>query len=309
MMHEAISFENYPEIFIPGPDCVDALLNFSLFYKWCCRQDMFRRLGMDVRKAVDQRGYCLVKGLPVDRVTGAQAYKQSIISETMLIGATSAMGIPYGYRGQRHGRVIQDITPSRDTDENIQSGSNMNYLEWHTEDAGLKYNCDYVALYCLRNDPDTTTSLCNLRDQVFSEQTLSLLRQPLFHIEADAHYGTYLHNPQSLLSVENDIDVFRIDPLFTVCMTDLAKAAIRELVEIANRHKLDVTLKPGDLLVFDNRVCIHARNKIHYRHADELRWLQRVMLFEKTIPMELLDLETMNICLPKASTHLVNQAA
>lgn len=248
-----------------------------------------------VAERVKRDGYCLLKNVPVDFVDVSSQSKNGNIAEQMIVTLTSLLGQPLGFNTQRDGAVIQNIRPEVSSSNEDPSGTNTNSLAWHTEDAALKFNCDYIALICLRNDSGTSTFLSRLDELGLPDCTLDALKKPHFNINADGSYKTYQSNPHPILTYEEGQAIYRVDPEFTQPLNANAVGALSELLKAADRSKLDIVLEPGNLLIFDNNIFIHGRSKIDYADENQIRWLQRLMIFNRDIPSGLIDPHNLTI--------------
>jgi L-asparagine oxygenase len=277
-----------------------ATKNTNDWFKAIKRQFLpdLKPLSDQIRACVIENGFAILKGLPVDNITSDPGLENKTwLSEALLICLTASLGRPLGYNTQRGGTVIQNIRPENLLRQHSASATTTGGLGWHTEDAALKYNCDYLALYCLKNDPKTKTFICRLDTLKLSRHISNTLSLAEYNIIPDGNYKTFVTNPQAIRSILNKQYVFRVDLEFTKCLTERSFRALRCLIEEADKSRIDFVLEPGDLLVIDNRKCIHGRTKIAYGSPDQLRWLQRLMIFRKRIPVELLNKNDLNIIL------------
>lgn len=219
------------------------------------------------------------------------------IGEQILLHSMGSLGTPLGFKTQRKGVLVQDITPDGETPAAIQSGSNTGALDWHTEDASLKYCCDYIGLFCLDNDSQTATRLVDLWNLELLADLLCELMKPQFVIAEDMPFDGELENPQALVTMYNGKFQFRVDPLFTHSTTTRGTNALAALMKKINENALDIRLSPGEMLIINNNLCAHAREEIVYRYPSARRHLQRLMVFRKAIPPQNLDLKRQVIVL------------
>ncbi len=250
---------------------------------------------IEFKRSSNEYGTLLIRNLPVDAELPPTpedgrmvTNKTSSISEYCLLLMMMYLGEPIAYADEKEGALIQNICPVKGF-ENRQENAGSVYLEFHTEDGFHPHKPDHVGLYCLKSDHEkiAKTASASIRRALplLPSGTISLLRQPLFHIRASASFTGEGEEPtySSLMPVLSE-DLFEPE----LCVDFFAMEAINSVAQVAldmlKSALLSVTigcvLTPGDLMIVDNRVAAHARNgfKAHYDGTD--RWLQRMFIVQ-----------------------------
>jgi len=232
-------------------------------------------------------GFLLIENLPVDELVGMK--KSGSISELTLLMAAFALGRPFNFERRRSKCLIDNLMPLK-TDASAQLGTNSTDLFWHTEDAHLVYNADYLILFCLRGDPEARTVISCIDEKDISTPICALLEQPLYKIFPDAsvvNSGSADFIP--LLDKSYSPSVLRFDPLYTSCLNEASFEALQYLINQLSAAAIGVALKPGDMLIIDNRRCVHARTSFNPKYDGQDRWVQRLLSFKKEVPPEMIN--------------------
>jgi TfdA family taurine catabolism dioxygenase TauD len=202
-------------------------------------------------------------------------------SAALMLCLAGLLGVPLMTEGHRDGRLIHDIYPIRQ-DAAKQLGSGSVELTWHTEDAHAERNPDFIALMCIRGDPEAKTLIACVKPEELADDIRSALACPDFLITADDSFDARVKQkpakPTAILGGSSGDLIVRFDPLFTSCLTPQAEQALRCLGDYLDEKAVDVTLKAGHFLLIDNRRAVHARSAFapKYDHSD--RWVRRVSI-------------------------------
>jgi L-asparagine oxygenase len=183
----------------------------------------------------------------------------------------------------------EDLRPER-ADAEKQLGSNSVDLFWHSEDAHFANSCDFIMLICIRGDRVARTLLSLVKPENLPKHTLKALTEPWYQIFPDDSFSN-VSRPRSSCAVFSSAPggKLRFDPMFTICSNPEAFAALRCLNDLINEQAISVCLEPGDLLIIDNRRCVHARTRYQPRFDGWDRWLQRMSLYLSPPPAHLLE--------------------
>jgi L-asparagine oxygenase len=198
----------------------------------------------------------------------------------------AGLGEQHGFRPEFGGRIIQDILPVRGFEtEQISLGSTVD-LELHVEMAFSRYRSDYVALLCLREDHNgvagTTISSIDSMLPTLDAAAIRTLRQPRFRTKVDASFragddlpGDEWVDPICVLDGPPERPHLRVDFAETEGTDQTAQVALRALRAAADRTRIVVQLRAGDLLVIDNHRALHGRTPFMPRYDGADRWLLR----------------------------------
>ncbi|MFE7130856.1 TauD/TfdA family dioxygenase [Streptomyces sp. NPDC057638] len=207
--------------------------------------------------------------------------------ETVLMLCGAALGEPFAWGDQQHGRIVHDVCPAPGKERSETSGSSTAPLSLHTEDAFHQCRCDYVALSCLRNPDGIGTTVVRTDRLDLPPRLSEILSERRFHHRPDqSHIGPQGHSSGA---AERDAILFgppgsrylRIDFDDTVAAEEgdhAAREAIAELHTYVSAAQEKVVLEPGDAIFLDNYRVVHGREPFEPRYDGTDRWLKRVNL-------------------------------
>ncbi|MEQ5837765.1 guanitoxin biosynthesis L-enduracididine beta-hydroxylase GntD [Marinobacter sp. NFXS9] len=225
---------------------------------------------------------------------------------TICLCAT-VLGDLFGWFTQQDGRIVHDILPIRQNEfEQLGSGSGTE-LTLHTEDAFHEYRGDYLVMMCLRNPDSIPTTIAKPDYESLTDEEVDVLFEEHFVIKPDnSHKPAYSSDKRyvDLASANNDKLVYayshieelvsrpkkvavlyghrdrpylRLDPYFMEEPDNSeAKLALRKLVALVEESMVEVTLKPGEILLIDNYEVVHGRRRFAARYDGTDRWFKRV---------------------------------
>ena len=226
-------------------------------------------------------GYIIFSGLPQDNVIPTPPRKdneltgKTRISESVLLGVTEAIGFhPFSYREEKNGVLVHDVTPFPEK-INAVSSNGIKAFPWHTDAAYLNRNIRpaTLSLYCLNNQARSGTRLAAVDEilRQLSENEISILTTARFLHHAPETFT--VKKEQVIASVLDRVDgcyelklsSHNIEPL-----TPEAKNALNALLSAMDNVAITHEWHPGDMVIFSNTRCVHARGNIEGK-----RWLQR----------------------------------
>jgi Fe(II)/alpha-ketoglutarate-dependent arginine beta-hydroxylase len=268
-----------------------------------------RELLWDFKLSEPVEGICLLSGWPVDdeRLGPTPGHwkglhsRQTLQEEVILMLLGSLLGEPMGWSTQQDGKLIHNVFPIRDhEDEQLGTGS-AQVLHWHTEDAFHPLRPDYVVLLCLRN-PDSVATTCGSLKQVSLEQwQIDRLFEPHYTIRPD-HSHTPINcggegaelaalyagirsmsikpDRVSALYGHRSAPYLRLDPYFMDRVEEnlQAQRALEILIQDIDRTITDIVLSPGDFCILNNHRAVHGRKSFRARFDGTDRWLIRLLV-------------------------------
>lgn len=207
--------------------------------------------------------------------------KLNLIDRGFLVEVMRWGGV-YGYKQEQFGRKVQNLFPiKKDQDRQISSSSKA-VLEMHTEAAFHPYKPHYLALMCVRSNPEAGTTFSCLSDiiELLSDETKAELRLPNFYTRPDASYSdgitgdptikvTVLSNDDSVLTFDRDL-MRGINPMAAKALDDL-NVAIEKVKRV-------IYLDVGQVLTLNNEQVVHGRTAFTPRYDGTDRWLKRALL-------------------------------
>ncbi len=247
------------------------------------------------RVQADETDVAVISGLPLRQdleptPTGwdmALKTGAGLREEVVLTLLSAGLGEPFAWGDQQNGRIVHDVCPAPGKETSETSGSSTAPLSLHTEDAFHQCRCDYVALYCLRNQEQVGTTVVRADRLDLPARLSGILSEKRFHHRPDqSHVGPQGHSSGA---VDRDAILFgpaesrylRID-FDDTCAADEddveAKEAIAELYTYVTGALERVVLEPGDAIFLDNYRVIHGREPFQPRYDGTDRWLKRVNL-------------------------------
>ncbi len=252
--------------------------------------------------AVLLRNFPIDDALPVTPIDGGPAEnKTTFISEASALGVAQMIGEPVGYRLEKGGNIVHNICPVPGSVDTQSNEGSREFLRFHNDtnyDADSPQipcnvnNPDFFLLVCLRQDRngEAKTAYVDARDRRdicarLTRDEIEILRQPQFSFAVPYSFRKENEIPR-LWSVPVPIIKGPAQyPEITIDFGSGTKALQSEFTTLLD--KLDricndpelvraVALKPGDLLLINNRKGVHARTSFKPIFDGNDRWLQRV---------------------------------
>ena len=217
------------------------------------------------------------------RILSARPNKGNHISESLLLGLANLLSsAPRVARDNESGDITQEalsqIAPV-DKKSDLGAGSKIAY-KMHTEAAGAVNPPDFFGLLALRGDKNAKTVYMTTDEIVknLDDKTIDDLRRKEFRFNPKHGKGELVgsvlrKNKHGRYEIRLNLASGRTDAL-----TDRAKTALNKLDNFVSHHPNvpSITLKQGDLAVFDNRSLLHGRDAFEISTPKgQERWLQR----------------------------------
>jgi hypothetical protein len=244
----------------------------------------------------------MIEGLPIDeRGLGntPESWRHSPDDPTpedcqlLLLGW--ALGTVFAWADQQGGAPVHNIIPVAGDEESLLSSSSTLPLALHTEDAFFAERADLLLLLCLRNPSQAATYISDVRNVVLSEQDARLLQDNHYFFKPDGSHSQRRPQRNSggfpVVSASTGqaagpyalMGLVDVDPWLR-CDIDYIEAngnerameAARALDRALRRARAELVLRPGQLLVIDNRCCVHGRGRFRPTYSGLDRWLKRV---------------------------------
>jgi L-asparagine oxygenase len=218
------------------------------------------------------------------------------VMDGIILGVAQQLGEPVGYRAEKAGALVQHVVPVPGEEDAPSNEGSLLPLDLHSELVFSRDHPDrsmdalsphFILLLCLRGDPRAVTvvapsvTLCAR----LTAQHLHALREPEFELRApysftrDADGSRPWLGPAPLLHGDAEDPRLAVDLACGArALTPAAAAALDALraATVAEDARHEIQLQAGDLLVIDNRRCLHGRSSFVPRHDGTDRWLERV---------------------------------
>lgn len=185
---------------------------------------------------------------------------------------------------EKEGRLIHDIIPIEGKEESY-SNEGSNYFPFHVEvpHYPMDKRPDYVILFCLRGTEGANTLLIEFEKLFDLLQTET--RKQLHKLEFEFKIGESFKTEQRFFTeILHPNRHVTLDLAEMTGSTDEAREALNDIRKTIVLYKdilvTEVNLQKGDILIFNNKTCIHGRsdfiNEIIYN--GQHRWLKRAYL-------------------------------
>jgi L-asparagine oxygenase len=259
------------------------------------------------------RGLVNERDLPPTPIRSESTFggEWSFLSEAVVLGVAMVLGEPLGYRAEKNGVLVQNVYPVESHRNSPSNESSSSMLDLHTELVFSRRNPrlpldaespDFILLWCLRGDPEgTAETLVVTVDDLSAElhpSCLDVLSQARFELRAPYSFTRDEpgdrpwvgpvplfrgNGPQRLVAFDLACGTRGID--------EAAENALKELRKIAQTPGIikRLHLQSGDLLVMDNRRCIHGRTPFSAKFDGKDRWMLRVYIRRSLSGMEPVD--------------------
>jgi L-asparagine oxygenase len=235
--------------------------------------------------AESDSGFLLIKQIPITGIPDTPPNNTHYVGETTYVARIQAILVSVisdliAYQAECKGHLFQDIVPTK-TMAAKQTSQGSVELEIHTEQAFSKLRPDFLSLSCLRGDTEALTYILPVQKIIgnLTEDEQGLARQPLWTSEVDLSFKL---EGQSF--VEGDVR----GPMAILQGSDLvfdqdlmsgtsapSEALIQTIVDIYYRERLAHCLRPGQILILDNRKVVHGRSTYHPKYDGQDRFLVR----------------------------------
>lgn len=224
----------------------------------------------------------LIRGLPVRKEAPPTPRLRDEASrcmdvEDLICGVVlKCFGELLQYAGKVDPSLIQNVfyVPGH---EDLQLGSGVQKLEWHVEDGFHAFRPDWVGLLCVRGDRGTRTYLARSQDLPDDEIRADML-ETRFRLRVDDSFSSPYRDKTiqscTLIAQASGYDIV-FDPDFTLVGSETERQKLDSFSRAFDEISKEVTLKAGDMLVFNNRRVVHGRSPYLPKTAGKDRWLKR----------------------------------
>ncbi len=252
----------------------------------------FARLG-------SESGIFVVQNLPVGDVPTTPPDNTAHVGESLKPARVQAIlnhtiGFMIGYEAEGEGRLFQDMVPKKAAAATQTSLSSKVELELHTEQAFSDLKPDWISLACAREQIGAKTYVLPVGVilEVLTAAEIDLLKQPLWITGVDESFRVGGHDfvkgdvrgPMPILQGDDgDLEIV-LDQDLMRGTTDEATTLMEKLYEIYRTHRLEHTLKRGELLLVDNRRAVHGRSPFKPRFDGTDRFVIRSFVVKNLQP-------------------------
>ncbi|KAF2720002.1 Clavaminate synthase-like protein [Polychaeton citri CBS 116435] len=250
---------------------------------------------LDFHTSPSAPGVCLITGLPTDPILpptpidgNGTPDKQTFVSEGCLLGIAQLLGMPFGFASEKNGATIHNVCPVRDAETEQSNGSSRIDLSLHVENAYFDERPDYLALYCLRQDPSkqARTSYADARCALaeLDPDDVAQLQRPVYSVPSPpSHHrgmgGEQWSGLRPAIQSREAPDVICHFPGMRAQDQRAQRALDNFERALSQPHVLrHAALQPGSLLLINNRKAVHGRTSFRALYDGNDRWLQRVYI-------------------------------
>ena len=246
----------------------------------------------DIRSQINQNGYVLISTdlpdfAPPTPTSLSEHYDGAYYGEAMLALIGQVVGRLQSLSHQHDSRVFHDVMPIQAYKDQQTSGSSDVTLEMHTELAFVDNPPEYLMFFCVRQDQERTAET-HLYDSRFALDELTLdqyrrLTKHCYRFGLDANVTGSIKEKKDSVPIFDratsrllryDIDLYR--PVSQEC-DEAFDALTHALLDI----RISFRLKPGQLILVDNKRIVHSRSKFKANYDGKDRWLKRALVRRK----------------------------
>ena len=233
----------------------------------------------DFMQCKSPTGYILISNIPIeDKLPQTPPDNKLFIGEKTIMAKFQAiiseyLGEMVAYEAEGHGNIFQDMVPKQDlvnTQTSLGSGVE---LEIHTEQAFSKLKPDVLVLGCLKGDINAKTYTLHASEIIkhLKSNKVETLMKPLWKIGVDESFKNYgskfikgeLRGPIPILYESGNDMKLVFDQDLMVGITPEAANLRKEIIDIYYNNRNYHVLKPGELLLIDNRRTVHGRSPFY----------------------------------------------
>ena len=220
-------------------------------------------------------GYLLIKNIPIEDTPPTPSGNQFKVGETTLLARVQAILTSFfsdliSYEAEGYGRLFQDVVPIKSMSTVQTSLGSSTELEIHTEQAFSKLRPDFLSLSCLRGDNNANTYILPVQKIIdnATENEITLLRKPLWKTGVDLSFKLNGHEfiegdirgPLAILTGDQFDPQITFDQDLMTGVCDESQAMVKKIVDIYYKHRYSHNLKPGEIIIIDNRRALHGRS-------------------------------------------------
>lgn len=195
------------------------------------------------------------------------SHSERLLASAILLGMTTAIGFnPYALAQERSGALVHDVHPEPGSENSVSSMGTVDFA-LHSDCACLERDIrpELLSLTCLVDETSTETKIAALSDvfKLLSTETIDVLASPNFiHKAPESFFGSIREHTGSILDRIDGQWEIKIATHNCQPLTPRAKRALQILVEQASKVSRPYRWSPGDLLMLNNRKCLHGRGPI-----------------------------------------------
>jgi L-asparagine oxygenase len=239
-----------------------------------------------------ETGFLLFKNLPIynREIGNTPETNNTKTGEKTLLAKIQALFLQYisemiAYEAEGYGRLFQDIVPIKSmATEQTSVGSNIE-LEVHVEQAFSNLRPDIISLGCIKGDLDALTYILPVNKIIenLNKDENKLLFKPLWKTEVDLSFKLNgnqfiegdIRGPLAILngSIEDPFLIFDQDLMFG--LSNESNKMIKKIIDIYYQNRIIQNLKPGELILIDNKRSIHGRSPFYPKYDGNDRLLVR----------------------------------
>jgi L-asparagine oxygenase len=195
------------------------------------------------------------------------------------------LGDPVCWSSLQDGRLFNDVLPISGEESSQTGHGSLAMLEFHVEDCFSDDRCDALALLCVRNRDEVTSTVSTVAALDLAALDLDVLFSPRFHIRPDPEHlrgaagRAGAHDPaQPVLFGDPAAPYVRVDPAFTDPLPgdNRARRALTGLCEQFAARLTRLRLAAGDLILIDNFRAVHGRGSFRPRYDGTDRWMRKL---------------------------------
>jgi L-asparagine oxygenase len=239
--------------------------------------------------------YLLIKGLEnIEKdIPDTPNNNKNKVGETTILAKIQAILLCsisdiIAYEAECYGNIFQDVVPIQKMEKEQTSLSSNTELEIHTEQAFSKLRPDLISLGCLRGDPNAITYILPVQKIIdnLSDGDVELLKLPLWKTGVDLSFklNNYefmegdIRGPMPILDQDYRSNgrynlLFDQDLMFGI--TEESNLLIKKIVDIYYQDRISHNLKPGEIIIIDNRHAVHGRSPFFPKYDGKDRFLVR----------------------------------
>ena len=164
------------------------------------------------------------------------------------------------------------------------------YFPDEVPNPGVMITPEIISLMCLRNPQKIATTILPLHSIIkhLNYSTIMDLMRPEYTAMSQPSFTTNM-TTQNIPIISKDSDGnlrIRYSHSKLIANTNAAKQALKILTETIAHEDLEqqIPLNPGDLLIVNNKICLHGRKAIGHKAKldDNGRWLIRMYGYKKS---------------------------
>lgn len=199
-----------------------------------------------------------------------------------LLAFSFLLGEPFSH--EKEGELVMTVRPEPSENKSFTPAYNNSVkFNLHSELPYVSIPPDYIILLCIENKGLIGTNIASVTEvlSMLDRNTIQLLEEPVYrvlippHFDAKTSHATKRSFVKTLGDGFYDLNV-RFDNV--ISPSDLHRIALDKFKRVADQCISEIVTSPSEILVINNKACLHGRRGYISNEEKNERELRRVYI-------------------------------